>query len=72
MVLRVSRIVGGRPLDGGDEPRRQGRDAAEPLEEVERGALERQDRTDRAGDLRDHGPRLPADRRRPGTAASRR
>ena len=59
------------PRDRGDEPRRQRRDAAEPLEEVQGGALHRQERPHRAGDPRDDVPGA-SDRRRPGAAASRR
>ena len=46
---RFARIVnrGPRTGDRGDEPRRQGRDPAEPLEKVEGGPLHRQQRTHR-------------------------
>ena len=49
-------IPAGVPCDRRDEPRRERRDPAEPLEEIQRGPLQCQDRPHRAGKLRDHSP----------------
>ena len=56
----LARVVDRRAGAGDrrDEPRRQGRDPAQPLEKVERGPLHRQQRTHRPGEPRDQAARL--------------
>ena len=60
---RLARVEDGDAAAGGvDEPARQRRDAGQPLQEIERGPLGRQQRARRARDLGDR-------RRRPRSVA---